>query len=227
MNQQHEELFEPGPRGKRGAERGWDILMMNARKQAEDYAKALPSDHDWPPFILVCDVGHVIEVYSDFTGKGRNYTQFPDRQGFRIFLEDLRSPVIRERLKLIWTKPHELEHFGLAKREEVKKHIRRFRNGRDITAKSRNAYVIDFYGLSEREVRENYPEIYQHLLIAVRDARKSQFETSSTKDAKAYLEKWWEFGKPRPELREMTAGMKRWIVSVHTAKHRVFFIHFL
>lgn len=97
------------PRGRRSAERAWDVLMMNARRQAEDYALALPSTHDWPPFILVCDIGHAIKVFADFSGKGRNYSQFPDRQGFRIYLEDLREPEIRERLRLIWTDPQALD----------------------------------------------------------------------------------------------------------------------
>ena len=83
--------------------------MLNARRQAEEYAKALPASHGWPPFILVCDVGHCIEVYADFTGQGKNYAQFPDRQGFRIFLEDLRDQGIRERLKLVWTAPQVLD----------------------------------------------------------------------------------------------------------------------
>ncbi len=109
IGQHQDELFESDKRGRRGAERGWDVLMMNARKQAENYAQALPAMHDWPPFILICDVGHVIEVFADFTGKGRNYTQFPDRQGFRIYLEDLRQPKIRERLKKIWTTPQDLD----------------------------------------------------------------------------------------------------------------------
>lgn len=97
------------PQGRRSANRGWDVLMMNARRQAEGYAKALPVGHGWPPFILVCDVGHCIEVYADFSGQGKNYAQFPDRQGFRIFLEDLRKEEIRERLKLIWTDPQALD----------------------------------------------------------------------------------------------------------------------
>ena len=108
-----EALFPPEPhrpgRGQRGATRGWDVLMKNARQQAEDYARALPVDHDWPPFILVCDVGHCIELYADFSGKGRNYKQFPDRQGFRVYLEDLRDADIRDRLRLIWTDPHALD----------------------------------------------------------------------------------------------------------------------
>jgi hypothetical protein len=43
-----EDLFSPEPQaqqGRRSANRGWDVLMMNARRQAEDYAKALPPSH--------------------------------------------------------------------------------------------------------------------------------------------------------------------------------------
>jgi hypothetical protein len=87
----------------------WDVLMRNARKQAEDYAFRLPADHPAPPFIIVCDVGYVFEVYADFSGSGRAYTHFPDRKGFRVRLEDLRRPEIVERLKAIWTDPQSLD----------------------------------------------------------------------------------------------------------------------
>jgi hypothetical protein len=30
-------------RGRRGADRAWDVLMLNAKRQAEDYARALPT----------------------------------------------------------------------------------------------------------------------------------------------------------------------------------------
>ncbi len=100
---------EPVDRGRRGASRAWDVLMLNAKRQAEEYARALPASHGWPPFILVCDVGHCIEIYADFTGQGKNYTQFPDRQSFRIYLEDLRKPEVRDRLKAIWLDPHSLD----------------------------------------------------------------------------------------------------------------------
>lgn len=100
---------EPGTRGKHGARRAWDVLMLNAKRQAEDYARALPTSHGWPPFILVCDVGHCIEVYADFSGQGKNYTQFPDRQGFRIYLEDLRKDEVQDRLKRIWQEPISLD----------------------------------------------------------------------------------------------------------------------
>lgn len=100
---------EPAVRGKRGAGRAWDVLMMNARRQAEDYVRLLPSDHLPPPFVLVCDVGHCIEVYANFRQDGKAYSQFPDRQSFRIYLEDLRDPEVRARIAAIWTDPTSLD----------------------------------------------------------------------------------------------------------------------
>jgi hypothetical protein len=100
---------EQQDRGRRTANRAWDVLMLNAKRQAEEYARALPPSHGWPPFILVCDVGHCIEVYADFSGQGKNYTQFPDRQDFRIYVEDLRRPEVRDRLKRIWKEPLSLD----------------------------------------------------------------------------------------------------------------------
>ena len=37
------DAFESETLGKRSATRAWDVLMMQARQQAEDYAKALPT----------------------------------------------------------------------------------------------------------------------------------------------------------------------------------------
>ncbi len=98
-----------GPRGRRGADRAWDVLMLNARRQAEDYAKALPASHGWPPFLIVCDVGHCFEIYADFTGQGKNYVQFPDRQSYRVYLDDLRDAGLRQRLAAIWSEPLSLD----------------------------------------------------------------------------------------------------------------------
>jgi hypothetical protein len=99
-------------RVKRGtARRGtpaWIRAMVQAKGQAERYAKALPVDHGWPPFLLIVDVGYCIEVYADFTGTGKAYAQFPDRSGFRIMLEDLRNDRVLERLHAIWEDPKSL-----------------------------------------------------------------------------------------------------------------------
>lgn len=100
-------------RVKRGTARrgtpGWAKAMVQAKGQAERYAKALPADHGWPPFLLVADIGYCIEVYADFTGTGKAYAQFPDRSRYRIMLEDLRDEDVRKRLRAIWTEPKKLD----------------------------------------------------------------------------------------------------------------------
>ena len=89
--------------------RQWDRVMVQARKQAEDYARALPVDHGYPPFLLIVDVGHVIEVFADFSGQGKNYSHFPDRQSYRITMDDLRDTAVQDRLRTIWDDPQSLD----------------------------------------------------------------------------------------------------------------------
>ncbi len=110
---QHELIPEDRESTKTGAAkrgtRNWDTTMLAARKQAEGYARALPVEHGYPPFLLVADIGHVIEVYADFSGQGKNYAHFPDRQSYRIYLDDLREEKIQTRLRAIWTEPQTLD----------------------------------------------------------------------------------------------------------------------
>lgn len=98
------ELGETGGKGAGGG-KGWDVLMQNARQQAENYAKNLPSEEGWPPFLVIVDVGNVIEVFADFSLQGKHYAQFPDRQSYRIRMDDLAREEVRDRLRLIWTDP--------------------------------------------------------------------------------------------------------------------------
>lgn len=103
---------DAGPVRRGTARRGtpaWDRAMRRAYAQARGYVGDLPADHPAPPFLVVVDVGHVIELYADFSGQGRNYTQFPSRADYQIALEDLREPAIRERLRAIWEEPHALD----------------------------------------------------------------------------------------------------------------------
>lgn len=104
------ELPEPTRKGHgtRGTRR-WDDTMLRARAQADGYARAVSRSDGWPPFLLIVDVGHVIEVYADFSGQGQGYTQFPDGNRYRIKLDDLRDEKTRDRLRLIWTDPQALD----------------------------------------------------------------------------------------------------------------------
>lgn len=94
--------------GKRGT-KGYDDTMVRARGQAEQYARHLPADEGRPPFLIVIDVGHTIELYAEFSQTGGVYTAFPDPQSHRIKLDELADPEIRERLHAVWTDPLALD----------------------------------------------------------------------------------------------------------------------
>jgi hypothetical protein len=87
----------------------WDDAMLRARGQAEQYCRALPSSEGRPPFLIVVDVGHSLELYSEFSCTGGSYIPFPAPGSHRIFLRDLERPDVRERLRLVWTAPHDLD----------------------------------------------------------------------------------------------------------------------
>jgi len=101
-------VLEAKQRRLRGT-RGWDVMMQAARGQAEQYVRALPASEGNPPFLIVVDVGHTFELYSDFTRAGKTYVPFPDARTHRIRLEDLRRAEIRERLRAVWTDPLALD----------------------------------------------------------------------------------------------------------------------
>lgn len=89
--------------------KGWDLAMLKAKGQAEQYARALPNDEGWPPFLIIVDVGHAIELYSEFSCTGKTYLPFPDPRSYRIQMADLANDQIQERLRLAWTEPHALD----------------------------------------------------------------------------------------------------------------------
>jgi hypothetical protein len=94
------------------AQRGsaaWDEAMLKARGQAEQYARALPPSEGRPPLLIVVDVGHSIELYSEFTRTGGTYVPFPDPRSHRILLARLAEPEVRETLRLAWTDPQALD----------------------------------------------------------------------------------------------------------------------
>ena len=80
-----------------------------ARGQAEQYARALVEPEPRPPFLVVVDVGHTIDLYAEFTQTGGTYVPFPDPAAYRVRLAQLADPEIRERLRLLWTDPQALD----------------------------------------------------------------------------------------------------------------------
>jgi SAM-dependent methyltransferase len=109
---------------------------------------------------------------------------------------------------------------GLGNIPGVEKHIREYRNGRDLTQTPRGVLVIDLFGLTDTQVRESFPEIYQWVSERVRVERRAK--GGRTKDASEYAENWWLFGKTRQGLRRALLGLSRYVATVETSKHRMF-----
>ena len=89
--------------------KGFDEAMLRAHSQAQNYARALPAAEGRPPFLVVVDVGHRIELYSEFSRSGGSYVPFPDPRSHRIALDDLRKPEILDRLRRLWLDPLSLD----------------------------------------------------------------------------------------------------------------------
>ena len=92
--------------------------------------------------------------------------------------------------------------------------VRPLRAGRDIGRVPRGLYTIDF-GLMSEEEAQAYPVLYD----IVRDRVKPQRDGQRRAQRKRY---WWRYGEPTVGLREALAGLDRFIVTVETAKHRIF-----
>ncbi|MHB1322558.1 MAG: class I SAM-dependent DNA methyltransferase [Acidithiobacillus ferrivorans] len=88
---------------------GWDKAMLAAHNQADQYLRALPAAEGRPPFIVVTDVGRSLELYAEFTRSGGTYVPYPDPGHHRIRLQDLRDPVVVQRLRQLWNDPDSLD----------------------------------------------------------------------------------------------------------------------
>src|SRR5690606_11188585 len=95
------------------------------------------------------------------------------------------------------------------------RHIRPYRNGRDLTGRPRGAMIIDLHGLESDEVRNRFPAVYQRLLELVKPEREEN------KRARV-REKWWLYAEPRVVMRRSLEGLDRYIVTGQVAKHRAF-----
>jgi hypothetical protein len=111
--------------------------------------------------------------------------------------------------------PEEATQLGLGRIPGLEKHIRQYRNGRDLTGSSRNVMVIDLFGLTIDQVRTQYPEVYQWVFERVKPERDHNNRTSRR-------ENWWIFGEPISTFRPALQGLRRYIATVETSKHRFF-----
>jgi hypothetical protein len=99
--------------------------------------------------------------------------------------------------------------------EKISRHIRPYRNGKDILYAPRGIFALDFFGLSEAELRERFPAAYQWLYERAKPSRAND-------KRKSYRENWWVFAESRPAMRIALQGLSRYIGTTETSKHRIF-----
>ena len=93
--------------------------------------------------------------------------------------------------------------------------LKRYWAGGDLTKTPRVRYVVDTYGLDLDQLRNTLPDLYQHLWNYVHPERAQNRD-------RTFREKWWLFGRPRPEMRVANQGLHRYIVTSEVSKHRFF-----
>ena len=111
--------------------------------------------------------------------------------------------------------PDEAKNLGLGQVLGLDKHIRQYRNGKDLNDAPRGVMVIDLFGLTAEEVRERFPAVYQRVLTRVKPERDANNRAT-------YRDNWWVFGEPRGDFRPALVGLRRYVATVETSRHRTF-----
>jgi hypothetical protein len=111
--------------------------------------------------------------------------------------------------------PEKARELGLGQLAGLDQHIRSYRHGRDITSRSRGLMVIDLDSLEIEDVRTRFPAVYQHVLTTVKPERDVNREPSRNRF-------WWRFGRRNTVLRTALRGLRRYVATPETAKHRFF-----
>jgi hypothetical protein len=75
--------------------------------------------------------------------------------------------------------------------------------------------LIDLFGNDAEEARQRWPATYQWVLEHVKPERDHN-------NRPRLRDQWWLFGESRKTLRKALNGLKRYIATVETTKHRIF-----
>ncbi len=93
--------------------------------------------------------------------------------------------------------------------------LRPYYNAADITGRWSHRWIIDFGPHMSETEAANYAEIFSQVVENVKPAR-------ITVNRKNHRDNWWRHAEARPGMREALTGLKRYLVTPMTAKHRIF-----
>jgi len=88
--------------------------------------------------------------------------------------------------------------------------------------------AIDLFGLTAEEIRERFPEVYQHVRLEVKEKIITnadgirEYVGRDWNKRESYKTLWWLFGEPREEIRPALSRLNRYIITPVTEKHRNF-----
>ncbi|MCC5790979.1 MAG: hypothetical protein JJT75_15215 [Opitutales bacterium] len=88
-------------------------------------------------------------------------------------------------------------------------------NGEDIVGRPRGRILLDTHGLSDSELRQQAPAVWQHLYETVYPERKVN------RDPKLRAN-WWLFRRSNELIRSALRNLPTFIATPETAKHRIF-----
>ncbi len=92
--------------------------------------------------------------------------------------------------------------------------VRPVLNARDITQRARGMYTIDF-GMMGMEEASQYEMPFERIkeLVYPKRLEKSQ---------EPHRNRWWQYARPRPNMREAISELRRYIATPVISKHRIF-----
>ncbi|WP_395118931.1 class I SAM-dependent DNA methyltransferase [Rhodanobacter sp. FW102-FHT14D06] len=86
---------------------------------------------------------------------------------------------------------------------------------KDVLNGTGGRLVIDFFGMTEQQARATSSAAYQKLLTEVKPIRDQNARPS-------IREQWWKFAWDRPVIRNGLKGLRRYVATLETTKHRAF-----
>jgi type II restriction/modification system DNA methylase subunit YeeA len=96
--------------------------------------------------------------------------------------------------------------------------LRRWLNSDDITGRDRGFWIIDFYGMEEKQAAQ-YELPFHTLKQRIESERKTP---RGKRKPTLPRERWWLFRRSGKEMREAIQGLRRYIATITTGKHRLF-----
>ena len=87
-------------------------------------------------------------------------------------------------------------------------------NARDITERNRRMYTINF-GLMGLDEASRYEMPFEYV-------KEHVYPTRQQRSQATFRNRWWQYARPRADMRKALVGLERYIATPRVSKHRIF-----